>query len=108
MHLYINQTPVSSHFKQTFNTSNINFFSLGMATPGFGLPEAYMARKLFMEKRKKSAREDEEKSTQMKISTIKGASEGKTASGCFSWVSNQHHKKISRISDCNHTQPADS
>ena len=59
-----------------------------MATPGFGLPEAYMARKLFMEKRKKCAREDEEKSTQMKISTIKGASEGKTASGCFSWVSN--------------------
>ncbi|QCE00475.1 hypothetical protein DEO72_LG7g1765 [Vigna unguiculata] len=46
-----------------------------MATPGFGLPEAYMARKLFMEKRKKCAREDEEKSTQMKISTIKGASE---------------------------------
>ncbi|KOM47998.1 hypothetical protein LR48_Vigan07g170200 [Vigna angularis] len=79
-----------------------------MATPGFGLPEAYMARKLFMEKRKKSAQEDEEKSTQMNISTFKRASEGKAASGCFSWVSNHHHKKISRISDCSHTQPANS
>jgi len=26
MHLYINQTTLSSHFKQTFNTSNIIFF----------------------------------------------------------------------------------
>ncbi|WVY89958.1 hypothetical protein V8G54_035472 [Vigna mungo] len=59
-----------------------------MTTPGFGLPEAYMARKLFVEKRKKSAQEDEEKSTQMNISTFKSASEGKAASGCFSWVKN--------------------
>jgi len=77
-----------------------------MATPGFGLPEAYMARKLYKEKMKKSAQQDEDKRTPlMKISTIKRGTEGKTPSGCFSWVSKDHHKKISRISDCNHTQP---
>ncbi|ESW13124.1 hypothetical protein PHAVU_008G169900 [Phaseolus vulgaris] len=84
-----------------------------MATPGFGLPEAYVTTKFYKEKMKKSAQENEEKRTQlMKISTIERGSKidrgskGKTPSWCFSWVSKHHHKKVSPISDCNHTQPA--
>lgn len=79
-----------------------------MATPGFGLAEAYMTRKIYKEKMKKIAQEEQEgeKNSNMKISTIKTGSEDKTSSGCFSWVSKQQHKKNSRISDYNETLAA--
>ncbi|TKY56229.1 hypothetical protein E2542_SST20672 [Spatholobus suberectus] len=80
-----------------------------MATLGFGFAEAYVTRKLYKEKMKKRAQEEEgEKNTHMKISTTKTGSEDKTLSGCFSWVSKDQHKKNSRISDYNDIEVANS
>ncbi|KAG4958986.1 hypothetical protein AAZX31_13G069600 [Glycine max] len=73
-----------------------------MATLGYGFAEAYVTRKLYKEKMKKRAQEEEgEKNTNMKISTTKTGSKEQTSSGCFSWVSNHQQRKISRISDYN-------
>ncbi|KAK7385269.1 hypothetical protein VNO78_30983 [Psophocarpus tetragonolobus] len=76
-----------------------------MASPGFGLAEAYVTRKLFKETMKKRA-EEEINTNMMRNSTIKRGSEDKTSSGCFSWVSMHQHTKVSPFSDCNHSQVA--
>ncbi|KAL2317738.1 hypothetical protein Fmac_031614 [Flemingia macrophylla] len=84
---------------------------MAMATIGFDFAETYVTRKLYMEKMKKRAQEegeDGEESTDIKISKIKTGSKDKTSSGCFSWVSKQHHKKISRVSDHSYTEAANS
>nr|KYP47501.1 hypothetical protein KK1_030828 [Cajanus cajan] len=62
-----------------------------------------------MDKMKKRAQEEEgDKNTDTEISTIETGSEDKASSGCFSWVSKQHHKKNSRVSDHNHTEASNS
>ncbi|TKY56228.1 hypothetical protein E2542_SST20671 [Spatholobus suberectus] len=82
---------------------------MAMATAGFGLAETYVTGKLYKEKMKKRAQEEEgEKSNDKKIPTSKMSLEDKTSSGCFSWVSKHQHKKISRISDYNDTRAANS
>ncbi|KAL2317739.1 hypothetical protein Fmac_031615 [Flemingia macrophylla] len=92
----------------------------GQATPvgdalrtGFALAEAYVTRKIYMEKLKIRAQEEKqegEKTTNMKISTIETASQDQTSTGCFSWVSKQHHHhhKISPLSHNNVTQVVNS
>ncbi|BAT81750.1 hypothetical protein LR48_Vigan07g170400 [Vigna angularis] len=76
-----------------------------MATLGYGFAEAYVTRKLYKEKLKKRAAEEEGKKTNMaKICTVERDCEKKTSSGCFSWVSNQ--SKSSQISDYNHVESA--
>ncbi|KAK7364462.1 hypothetical protein VNO80_13143 [Phaseolus coccineus] len=80
-----------------------------MATPGgYDLAEAYVTRKLYKEKLKKRAQEEDEqkKTNMMKISSKERDCENKTSSGCFSWVSKHHQSKNSRISDYNHAQSA--
>lgn len=72
---------------------------------GYGFAEAYVTRKLYKEKLKKKAPEEEGKKTNMaKICTVERDCEKNTSSGCFSWVSNQ--SKSSRISDYNHVESA--
>ncbi|KAK7301274.1 hypothetical protein RJT34_12135 [Clitoria ternatea] len=65
---------------------------------GSGLAEAYVTRKIYVEKMK-NREQDEEKSSNMKNPKIKPGSEDKASSGCFSWLPKQNHKKNSRISD---------
>lgn len=78
-----------------------------MATAGFGFAETYVTVKHYKEKMKKRAQEEEgEESSDMNISSMKTSSGNKTSIGCFSWVSKQHHRKNSRISDYNHTEAA--
>ncbi|KAK7301272.1 hypothetical protein RJT34_12133 [Clitoria ternatea] len=67
---------------------------------GYGLAEAYVTRKIYMEKMK-NREQDEEKITEIKNPKIKAGSEDKASSGCFSWLPKQHHKKNCRISDYN-------
>ncbi|KAE9605892.1 hypothetical protein Lal_00025566 [Lupinus albus] len=77
-----------------------------MATIGSGLAETYVMRKIYREKMKKIAQEEEvqgERRTNMKNihTTTKGSS-----SGCFSWLSKQQGRKNSRISNTNENEAA--
>ncbi|XP_027333532.1 uncharacterized protein LOC113848277 [Abrus precatorius] len=79
-----------------------------MATASYGLAETYVMTKLYKEKMKKQAQEEKERNTHIKVHAITTDSEDKTSSGCFSFLSKQHHRKISRISDYNDTEVAKS